>query len=533
MRTITRRVAAVVAAALTTIATILVTPVVAHAEDNNRVAFDYFVGQGLSKEQSAGIVGNLMAESGDPINPRAVQPGGPGRGIAQWSVGERWATLESFAAQQGRDPWALDLQLDFIWHEFNTTEGNAFNHVKGATTVADAALAFMSKFERCNPVYCHGDKRIGYAQRLFDSFASGGDISPMPGVTQGITTDILSLRDGTNTSATQLLEMPAGATVTVECQAKGQLISGTYTTDWWAKVTYNDKTGYATRAYLRIPHGQTMPPECGADSAPAPEPEPQPTPDPQPEPEPQPQPEPEPQPEPAPPLAQGTTTDVLSLRDGTSTAATQLAELPSGTTVPVECQARGQLIQGTYNSNWWAKVTYDGKTGYVSRAYLRIPSGQPEVAVCEGAPPPANGSEVNGPISRDEVISRANHWLQQGVPYSMTGSALDPNGTSYRSDCSGFVSMAFHLDQSLSTVTLPERFSEIPKDELQVGDIVGNLGPGTGGAAGHVVIFNGWVDDSHTQFNSIEQTPPQTTTRVLTWGSSFFLHHAYRYNNIA
>ena len=80
-------VAAVIAAVLTALATIVATPLVAHAEDNNQTAFDFFVGHGLTKEQSAGIVGNLMAESGDPINPRAVQPGGPGRGIAQWSVG--------------------------------------------------------------------------------------------------------------------------------------------------------------------------------------------------------------------------------------------------------------------------------------------------------------------------------------------------------------------------------------------------------------------------------------------------------------
>ena len=208
MRSFTR-VAAVIAAVLTALATIVATPLVAHAEDNNQTAFDFFVGHGLTKEQSAGIVGNLMAESGDPINPRAVQPGGPGRGIAQWSVGERWATLESFAASQGRDPWALDLQLDFIWHEFNTTESNAFNHLKGTSTVADAALSFSSKFERCNPIYCHDDKRIAYAQRIFDSYAGGGNPAPPPepGQVQGVTTDLVNLRGGTNTSSAVLVEI--------------------------------------------------------------------------------------------------------------------------------------------------------------------------------------------------------------------------------------------------------------------------------------------------------------------------------------
>ncbi|RRD41264.1 SH3 domain-containing protein, partial [Tessaracoccus sp. OH4464_COT-324] len=127
----------------------------------------------------------------------------------------------------------------------------------------------------------------------------------------------------------------------------------TYTSNWWAKVTYNGREGYVSRAYLRIPTGQPNVPECGTAPKPTP---PKPTP-------------------PKPNLAQGTTTDYLSLRSGTNTWSNRLAELPPGTTVGVQCQARGELIRGTYTSNWWAKVTYNGREGYVSRAYLRIPTG--------------------------------------------------------------------------------------------------------------------------------------------------------------
>src|SRR5947207_15769963 len=56
---------------------------------NDHAAYDYFVGKGLKPFQAAGIVGNLDQESGD--DPTAVQPGGPGRGLAQWSAGGgRW-----------------------------------------------------------------------------------------------------------------------------------------------------------------------------------------------------------------------------------------------------------------------------------------------------------------------------------------------------------------------------------------------------------------------------------------------------------
>src|SRR5580658_5394526 len=58
---------------------------------NDKIAFDFFVGKGLSKDQAAGIVGNLDQESG--MDPTIWQyGGGPGRGIAQWSAGGRWDT---------------------------------------------------------------------------------------------------------------------------------------------------------------------------------------------------------------------------------------------------------------------------------------------------------------------------------------------------------------------------------------------------------------------------------------------------------
>ena len=48
---------------------------------NEKAAFDFFVGKGLSELQAAAIVGNLQQESN--VSPTSVQPGGPGRGIAQ------------------------------------------------------------------------------------------------------------------------------------------------------------------------------------------------------------------------------------------------------------------------------------------------------------------------------------------------------------------------------------------------------------------------------------------------------------------
>src|SRR2546423_1252307 len=84
--------------------------------NNEQTAFNYFVTKGLTKVQAAGIVGNLIQESG--VSPTSVEfGGGPGRGIAQWSVGGRWNSsgadsVQSYAASHGGSRWDLTVQLD-------------------------------------------------------------------------------------------------------------------------------------------------------------------------------------------------------------------------------------------------------------------------------------------------------------------------------------------------------------------------------------------------------------------------------------
>jgi len=85
--------------------------------DAQQQAFNYFKdAEGLSDVQSAGIVGNLMQESG--VNPKSNQGGGGvGKGIAQWSP-DRWSQLVKSA---GSDEKALTLgaQLQFMSKELH------------------------------------------------------------------------------------------------------------------------------------------------------------------------------------------------------------------------------------------------------------------------------------------------------------------------------------------------------------------------------------------------------------------------------
>lgn len=152
--------------------------------NNARTAFNYFVAKGLSDEQAAGIVGNLMQESS--VRPTAVQyGGGPGRGIAQWSIGERWngsaINLVSFASARGLNRWNLSTQLDFIWHELTNVPAYGLSQLRAATTVSQATYVFQSKYEICGT--CSSSLRQQYAQQAFNDY--GGSSSGSGGGSTG------------------------------------------------------------------------------------------------------------------------------------------------------------------------------------------------------------------------------------------------------------------------------------------------------------------------------------------------------------
>ncbi|TMQ05050.1 MAG: hypothetical protein E6J90_31040 [Deltaproteobacteria bacterium] len=143
---------------------------------SEQTAFNFFVAKGLTKVQAAGVIGNLMQESS--INPKAVQfGGGPGRGIAQWSVGGRWDTSRSdnvtwYANQHNESRGALHTQLAFIWYELTTFSGYGLGSLRAATTVTAAVTAFQDKYEICGQ--CDSSRRISFAQQALSAFGNRG-----------------------------------------------------------------------------------------------------------------------------------------------------------------------------------------------------------------------------------------------------------------------------------------------------------------------------------------------------------------------
>ncbi|MGO8998565.1 MAG: phage tail tip lysozyme [Polyangiaceae bacterium] len=145
---------------------------------NEKAAYDYFVGKGLKDYQAAGIVGNLMQESN--VDPSSVQyGGGPGRGIAQWSVGGRWNAdtddnVVWYAGAHGASATSLDLQLDFVWYELTTFGNYGLSDLRGSSNITNATIAFQDDFEGCGE--CDQSTRIDYAEQVLAAFggSSGG-----------------------------------------------------------------------------------------------------------------------------------------------------------------------------------------------------------------------------------------------------------------------------------------------------------------------------------------------------------------------
>ncbi len=133
------------------------------------------------------------------------------------------------------------------------------------------------------------------------------------------------------------------------------------------------------------------------------------------------------------------------------------------------------------------------------RARVAVPGVAAAVIwLAAGLPPAASWAD-----SGSEILQRARSWTEAGVGYQAGGTYTNQYGT-YRTDCSGFVSMALGLPTSYTTGTLESVSYPIAKDGLEPGDIINNPADGP---AGHVVLFAGWADEAKSSYYAYEESP--------------------------
>lgn len=146
--------------------------------NNHEKAFNFFKSRGYSSQAAAGIIGNLMQESGTDLNPSLHQKGGPGRGLAQWTYkSDRWNGLVQYAKSKNKNWDDFQTQLEYIDMEMNNKNLNPFwkkqnsslKSFKGSSNVDNATYLFDRVYERSGiPMM---NKRKKYANQVYNKYA--------------------------------------------------------------------------------------------------------------------------------------------------------------------------------------------------------------------------------------------------------------------------------------------------------------------------------------------------------------------------
>lgn len=132
----------------------------------------FFESKGWTKEQAAGIVGNLIVES--RLKTDAIGDGGKAYGIAQWHA-DRQAKFQQVYGKDIRQSSFAE-QLEFVNWELNNSERNAGNALRGATTAGDAAAIVDKQYERSAGL--HLSERVSNANAImagdYGKLSTGG-----------------------------------------------------------------------------------------------------------------------------------------------------------------------------------------------------------------------------------------------------------------------------------------------------------------------------------------------------------------------
>lgn len=123
--------------------------------DTVKFCVRWFVQSGLSFDGACALVGNLWRES--YLNPYQKQiNGGPGRGLAQWTLDDRWITYNSdffpkFKAGhtmlKNIDKYHIESQLAFVVYELKTEYRDVYNMLITNGNINEKTVTILKKYE--------------------------------------------------------------------------------------------------------------------------------------------------------------------------------------------------------------------------------------------------------------------------------------------------------------------------------------------------------------------------------------------------
>ncbi len=137
-------------------------------DDKRKKAYNYFISKGYSPQVAAGIVGNLVHESGlnTTIEGDIGYKGGSSFGAAQWR-GERLQRLKKRYGESWTD---FNNQLEFVDWELRNTHKNAGEKLLGAKDIHEAGQIFSDLYEIPKKKYYENEARRLAVERVGKDF---------------------------------------------------------------------------------------------------------------------------------------------------------------------------------------------------------------------------------------------------------------------------------------------------------------------------------------------------------------------------
>ncbi len=175
-------------------------------------ALDYFMSQGWTAAQAAGIVGSLTQES--RVDPESKNDKSGAYGIGQW-LGSR---VTDFKKWSGHDLEGSSLEDQLSFMQFELTKGKeqaAGRKLKASQSAADAAAVHSNAYERPGAEEANIGNRQTYANILYEQLmrTNATAIANQPVGARGLAPSVA------NTSSTISSEVNINGPITVQTQA--------------------------------------------------------------------------------------------------------------------------------------------------------------------------------------------------------------------------------------------------------------------------------------------------------------------------
>jgi hypothetical protein len=154
--------------------------------DTVKFCVRWFVHSGLSLEGACAMVGNLWRES--YLNPYQKQiETGPGRGLAQWTLGDRWDTYmntffskfkASHSSLRYMNPYHIEPQLAFVMYELKTTYRGVYNTLISSGDIEGKTIKVLKIYEapRDKDKLEEHNVRVGLAKKVYQVALSDNKI---------------------------------------------------------------------------------------------------------------------------------------------------------------------------------------------------------------------------------------------------------------------------------------------------------------------------------------------------------------------